>query len=147
MNHINKICFAYPTAFREGLSKEETCIPSPLLSGVTIGKMQNLIVNVGLMITLSRRIHINVEVNPFGQDTLVDRAQGDGKFENLKTHILEGGQAVALTSLLLEDVLFEKSGEYEIDVKLFESSDDGKKTDTTIDHYRSYFYVLAQDPE
>lgn len=144
MDHINKILFAYPVIYREGMSKDESCIPTPLFAGFKRGTAITMLVNVGIMLTLSSKVHINIEVNRKDNHDPADKTKGNGRFENLKTNIFSGGQAVTLTSLYLEDVLFEDTGMYEIRVSLFGSDDNGDKIDSPIDHYLSYFYFLAE---
>lgn len=145
MDNINKICFAYPVVYKEDMTKEESCVPSPLVSayGSEKGSVIDLLVNVGIMVSLKAKTHINVVINKKGDIDKPEETNTNGKFENLKSNILHNKQAVILTSLFLENVEFKGSGEYEIRVSLFGSNSDGEKIPEPIDTYHSYFYFLA----
>lgn len=145
MDNINKICFAYPVVYKEEMTKEESCVPSPLISayGNENGSVIDLLVNVGVMVSLKTKTHINVVINKKGDIDKPEEKRTGGKFENLKSNILHNKQAVILTSLFLENVEFKGSGEYEIRVSLFGANNEGEKIPEPLDTYYSYFYFLA----
>jgi len=127
------------------MSKEEACVPSPFFYGVERGTSHPILINVGMMITLMAKIHINVEINHIDHYDPADFSDGNGKFENLQAHILDDGQAVTLTSLYLPDVELKHPGLHEIRTNLFGSDESGQKIDEPIDSHRSYFFVLMKD--
>jgi len=140
---INKLCFAYPIIYKEGMTKEESCVPAPLITNVAAGSTNTVVVNVGMMIYLIEPISIRVEIHPFGQDADKSPNLEDGRMEHLVTNILPFSQGIFLSSLYVENVLFSDTGLYEITVKLLKNTDDGAD-EVLVDKLNSYFYVLTR---
>ncbi|CNI29186.1 Uncharacterised protein [Yersinia frederiksenii] len=144
MSNINKVLFAYPVNHREGMSKEEMCIPSPLMHGIVIGEVKTVVINIGMMIEVDERIILRAFVNPVGKFNKDDPINNDGKFENLQTHYISSKQVILLSAIHVEDVNFECSGMYEIKVLLLKISAESPETEEVVDEIISHFYVLAR---
>ncbi len=140
---INKLCFAYPVIYKEGMSKEESCIPAPLIANVTAGSSNTVVVNVGMVLFLIEPISIKVEIYPYGNPTGEKSNNDNGKIEHLMTNILPSSQGIFLSSLYVENVLFNETGLYEITVQLLKTADNGS-TEEVVDKLTSCFYVLTK---
>lgn len=146
MPPINKILFAYPVIYKEGMTKEENCIPAPLISNVKIGESKTLVVTLGLMIEFDESIMIRAFIHPAGKFDRLEPVNDNGKFIHLKKEILpHNRQAILLSSLYIEDVLIENSGIYEIKILLIRNGTDAPENDETIDELTSSFYILTRE--
>lgn len=144
MSNINKVLFAYPVNYKEGMSKEEQCIPSPLMHRIILGEEKTVAINIGMMIEVDENIILRAFVNPVGKYNKDDPLNSDGKFDNLQTHYISSKQVILLSTIYVEDVNFECSGMYEIKVLLLKLSAEPTKTEEIVDEIISYFYVLAR---
>jgi len=144
MPDINRIFFVYPTLYNEGMSKEECCIPSPLIAGIESDAKNTIIVTVGMIINLHESVTIRTLIYPTGKPDVDNTIDDSGKFEHLKTNILPNGKAIFLSSLYLNDLVFSESGMYEIETTLLKDVEDDPLSGTVLDSYKSTFYVLMR---
>lgn len=145
MSGINKICFAYPVTYKDGMTNEESCIPSPLLRGAIRGDKNIVVVTIGMMIALNEEVSIRAYINPKGKLDENETLRYDGKFVHLQTHVLSLEQAIFLSSMYIEDVVFENSGEYEITAMLLKNENLDTENEVVIDELKSSFYVLIKE--
>lgn len=142
---MNKIFFAYPTLYEEGMSREEGCVPSPLIANITSNDKVTIIVNVGMVITFAQQITIRTLVYPIGKPDLDMMIDDTGKFEHLKINKLPDNNAVFLSSLHLNSLNFNETGLYEISTSLLVDVGEDLNSGTVIDTFKSNFYVLIRE--
>lgn len=144
MVKINKVCFAYPVKFKEEMTVEETALPSELFYDIQKNSKITVVVTAGLMVSIDRIVYIDISVNRQGEGADPERIKKDGKYENLRSHFIYDNQGIFLTSMQVEDVLFDDSGIYEIIVTMYDSDDNGNQVGIVLDRYSSYFYALVK---
>lgn len=144
MSDTNRIFFAYPTLYKEGMSREECCIPSPLIAGIASDAKITIVVTVGMIVTLSESVTIRTLIYPIGKPDVDNTIDDNGKFEHLKTNILPNGKAIFLSSLYLNDLVFSETGMYEIATTLLKDVGEAPDSGAIIDVHKSTFYVLLR---
>lgn len=147
MESKSKVLFAYPVAYKEDMTKEEMCIPSPFLSGFEPDSVQSIVITVGYAISFNRRNFILVSAVKVGEDKEREIISEDGRAETLKGAYIDNKVGVFLTSFFLRDLKISGSGEYEIEVTIYEADEKGNKTGTIIDRLTSIFFVLTKESE
>ena len=146
MDSKSKVLFAYPVAYKEEMTKEEMCIPSPILTGFAPDSVQSIVITVGYAISFNNRNYILVGVNKVGEAKDRENINEDGRSETLKGAYFNK-IGVFLTSFFVRDLQITDSGYYEIDVTIFEPDEHGNKTGVVIDRYSSEFLVQTKEVE
>lgn len=144
MEAQNKILFAYPVAYKEEMTKEEMCIPSPFLTDLKLNETNPITITVGYSIVFGRRSYILINVYKAGSDDEPGPISENGRVDTLKGAVFNG-LGVFLASFHVKDLEVMSSGYYEISVKLFEADEEGRKTEKLLDSYGSQFYVQARE--
>lgn len=144
MESKSKILFAYPILYRDGMSKEEMCIPAPFFTEFEEGSTQTIALSVGYSLKLSKRCYILVNVDKIGEEKDFVNLDEDGRHETLRIGYFNNNLGVFVTAFFIKDVKISTSGFYEILVTIYDADEDGNKTDRIIDRYSSEFYVQAK---
>lgn len=145
-NGIDKICFAYPTLFKEGMGDGKIYEPDLFLKDIDSNAKHTLVVSAGLLMMERHEVLTIIDLfvdgelvitNPEGEET--------GRFENFKWEEI-GDMALFLSSMHLNGVRFSKSGIYEIRLSISTASDEVLRNDeNTLDTYSSFFYVTVKE--
>lgn len=147
MDYQTRVLFAYPAAFKEGMSKEEMCIPSPYFAGIEPNTIQSIVINVGYSISYTRRSYILVNVDKVGDPKDYGNIIENGHSETLRAGFFDGSMGVFVNSFFMHDIMVKDSGFYEIQVQIFEADELGKKTDTVIHSLTSQFWVKVKEAQ
>ncbi|MBU9832509.1 hypothetical protein J1779_21535 [Rahnella sp. FC061912-K] len=147
MESKSKVLFAYPVAYKEDMTKEEMCIPSPFLTGFEPDSVQPVVITVGYTIDFNGRNFILVCVDKTGEEKDRDNITLEGRSETLKGGFFNNNTGVFLSSFFLRDLKVTTSGYYEIEVTLYEADENGGKSDVIINRHTSEFWVQVKVPE
>lgn len=142
-----KVLFAYPVAYKENITKEDMCIPSPYLTGIEPNSAQTVVVTIGFSIDYRHRAYLLVDVAKVGEQRNYDNIAESGRVETLKAAFFGNDLGIFLSSFFIQDLKIEHSGYYEIEVKLFEADNHGDKTDVVLDSYTSEFFVEVKESD
>ena len=145
MESKSKILFAYPVAYKEGMTKEDMCVPSPFLTDFEPNSLQAIVVTIGFSIDYRNRAYLLVDVAKSGEPRNYDDIAENGRVETLKGGFFGNDLGIFLSSFFIQDLKVERSGYYEIEVTLFETDNHGNKTDVILDRYTSEFFIRVRE--
>lgn len=145
MESKNKILFAYPVAYKENMTKEEMCVPSPFFSAFEKDSTNSFAITVGYSVLLGPRNYILINYYKVGESDVVTDISDTGHVENLRGAIYQGHMGIFLSCFHMHDFDVKDTGYYEIRVQLISPDEDGNPTSETLDELRTQFFVQARD--
>lgn len=130
MDTQEKILFAYPTLLREGMSANKPYPPEPLLIDMPLNRVNTIIVTAAMSLLLVKNTVVNVDIYLNGEVVTKDTEAVDGYQEVMNTTFVGDDTLVVTTAMHVKNIVFPKSGNYEVRTRLLEVDDDGNKTQT-----------------
>lgn len=145
MEGKNKILFAYPVAFKENMTKDEMCIPSPFFSGFQKNSTNSFSITVGYSVLFSPRCYILINYYQVGDSEAVTDISDGGHYENLRASIFQNHMGIFLSCFHMHDFEVKSTGYYEIKVQLMAADEEGNPSSLVVDELRTQFFVQVRD--
>ncbi|EHM0711555.1 hypothetical protein HmCmsJML010_03137 [Escherichia coli] len=145
MELSEKILFAYPTLLREGMSAQKPYPPEPLLIDMSAKKINTIIVTASIYLLVVKNTFINVDIYLDGKIVTQDTESLDGYQEVMDTTYVSDDILVVTSAMHVKDVVFPKSGQYEIRTRLMEIDCNGETKE--IDTLSCYIAVTVNKEE
>lgn len=127
MDIKTKAMFAYPVMYKDEMTKEELCVPSPFITGLRANTTQKIIITAGYSVNFADNVYLVVDAYKSGANHGPTPIQENGKANNLKVGVFHNQMGIFLTSFELNDFEVKGTGFYTVDFQLFKADDSGKK--------------------
>ncbi|ASN14929.1 hypothetical protein B7764_06915 [Pantoea ananatis] len=145
MESKNKIMFAYPVSYKEDMTKEEMCVPSPFLSGFDQDSVNTIAITVGYSVVFGPRSFILINIYKTGESDEPGDVTDGAHVENLRATIYKTRMGIFLSCFHMDDFEVKDTGFYEIRVQMIKADEHGTLTDEVFDELKTQFFVQVKD--